>query len=145
MARLRLLIPLRWADMDAYRHVNNVELLRLLEEARVRAFSRPLPGQRPDLLATGIVVARHEVEYLAPLDYRPEPVAVDLWVHDVGGASFELGYEVREPGGEAVYLLATSSMVAYDFATGRPRRLDEAQRSPTISRARVTPSYCPYP
>src|SRR5690625_6644705 len=37
----RLLIELRWGDMDAYGHVNNVTQLRVLEEARVRAFGSP--------------------------------------------------------------------------------------------------------
>ena len=27
-------VPLRWSDMDAYGHVNNVQFLRLLEDAR---------------------------------------------------------------------------------------------------------------
>ena len=128
MARRRLLIHLRWGDMDAYRHVNNVELLRVLEEARVRVFSRPLGADGTTMLATGMVVARHEVEYLATLDYRPEPVAVDLWVHAIGGASFDVGYEVREPDADRVYLRASTALVSYDFAGARPRRLDAAQR-----------------
>ena len=37
----RVLLELRWGDMDAYGHVNNVTQLRLLEEARVRAFGSP--------------------------------------------------------------------------------------------------------
>ena len=38
MARLEVDVQLRWSDMDAYAHVNNVEMLRLLEEARIEAF-----------------------------------------------------------------------------------------------------------
>ena len=38
MPRHRVLTPLRWSDMDAYGHVNNVQFLRLLEDARVIAF-----------------------------------------------------------------------------------------------------------
>ena len=41
MTRLNLAIPLRWSDFDAYAHVNNAEMLRLLEEARIQAFWRP--------------------------------------------------------------------------------------------------------
>ncbi|MGX1474786.1 UNVERIFIED_CONTAM: acyl-CoA thioesterase FadM [Streptomyces canus] len=33
--------PLRWADMDAYGHVNNVVFLRYLEEARIDFLFRP--------------------------------------------------------------------------------------------------------
>jgi acyl-CoA thioester hydrolase len=45
MARLRVAIPLRWSDVDAYAHVNNAEMLRLLEEARIQAFWRPDSGE----------------------------------------------------------------------------------------------------
>ena len=36
--RLHVPIRLRWSDLDAYGHVNNAEMLRLLEEARIQAF-----------------------------------------------------------------------------------------------------------
>ncbi|MFZ2964516.1 MAG: thioesterase family protein, partial [Rhodoglobus sp.] len=38
--RLHLPVTLRWSDLDAYGHVNNAEMLRLLEEARMQAFWR---------------------------------------------------------------------------------------------------------
>jgi len=44
MTRLHVPIPLRWSDFDAYAHVNNAEMLRLLEEARIQAFWRPDEG-----------------------------------------------------------------------------------------------------
>ncbi|NAZ86783.1 acyl-CoA thioesterase [Kineococcus sp. T90] len=119
--------------MDAYRHVNNVEVLRLLEEARVRAFGVPAADGSAPMLATGMVVARHEVDYLLPLDYRPEPVAVELWTGRVGGASFEVRYEVLAPGpeggGERPHVRASTTCVSYDFAAGRPRRLSDAERA----------------
>jgi acyl-CoA thioester hydrolase len=129
VARERVLVSLRWGDMDAYRHVNNVEVMRLLEEARVRAFGVASPDGSAPMLATGMVVAKHTVEYLLPLDYRLEPVAVDLWIGRVGGASFEVDYEVVEPDTPStVYVRASTVCVSYDFAAGRPRRLDPAER-----------------
>lgn len=38
---LRVEIPMRWGDMDAYGHVNNVNLIRLMEEARIAGFGVP--------------------------------------------------------------------------------------------------------
>ena len=38
---IALEIPLRWGDMDAYGHINNVQIVRLMEEARVLAFGIP--------------------------------------------------------------------------------------------------------
>ena len=77
MTRLHVAIQLRWSDFDAYAHVNNAEMLRILEEARIQAFWRPDEGGGP---ATAILdtrpgadtmglIARQEVEHLAPIPY----------------------------------------------------------------------------
>lgn len=124
------LVPLRWSDMDAYGHVNNVQFLRLLEDARVIGIAEWAEG-RPSMLDEGIVVSRHVIEYRAPLTYRPAPVRVDMWVTRVHGAGFDVGYEVRDPDdvGDTLYAVAETGLVLYDFATGRPRRLDPFART----------------
>uniref|UniRef100_UPI0022306FB2 thioesterase family protein n=1 Tax=Proteus mirabilis TaxID=584 RepID=UPI0022306FB2 len=45
MTRLHVAVHLRWGDLDAYGHVNNTSMLKLLEEARVRAFWMPERGE----------------------------------------------------------------------------------------------------
>ena len=116
--------------MDAYGHVNNVQFLRLFEDARVTTF-KDWFGPANTLLDEGILVTRHEIEYLAPLSFRHEPVRVDVWVSDVVGAGFTLAYEMRDPDplGQTRYAVATTGLVAYDFATARPRRLPAPVRS----------------
>lgn len=132
MARQRFMTPLRWSDMDAYGHVNNVQYLRLLEDARVLAFHGHNPEDGGgDLLSTGLIVARHEIDYLTPLTYRPDPVAIDLWVSEIAGANFEMDYEVLDdhvPGKPVIYARAESTMVAYNLDTGRPRRITPSER-----------------
>ncbi|MGH8826576.1 MAG: acyl-CoA thioesterase, partial [Jiangellaceae bacterium] len=80
-------VPLRWADMDAFGHVNNVVYLRYLQEARVDMLFVHAPKHGAEQLASGVVVARHEIAYRAPLHFRAEPVRVDTWVTRVGNAS----------------------------------------------------------
>ncbi len=126
----RVDVPLRWSDMDAYGHVNNVQFLRLLEDARVIAFEQWFGPDR-SLLDEGVVVARHEIEYIAPLDFRHAPITVDIWATKISGASFDLAYEVRDPAkvGMTLYALAETTLVAYDFATVSPRRLRPDERA----------------
>jgi acyl-CoA thioester hydrolase len=131
MASFRTLVPMRWSDMDIYRHINNVQIVRLLEEARVSAFTAwDEPGERP-VLESGVLVARTEIEYLRQLDFRIEPIAIDVWVTKLAGASFDLAYEVREPDDDSPpYARAESTLVMFDLHAGRPRRLNpvEVQR-----------------
>ncbi|MDC7122162.1 acyl-CoA thioesterase [Cellulomonas fimi] len=147
MARLEVPVQLRWSDMDAYAHVNNVEMLRLLEEARIEAFWRhpeAQDGTRPDGTwptavldagpgaQTSTLVARQEIEYLVPLGYRRSPVLVEMWLGHLGGASLDVCYEVRDrpaaDPGSTVYARATTTLVLVDATTGRPRRLGDAER-----------------
>lgn len=121
-------VPLRWSDMDAYGHVNNVQFLRLLEDARILAFAHWF-GRERSVVGEGIIVARHEIEYRAPLLFRIEPIEVAMWVTDLGGAAYDVGYEVRDGGaGSTTYALAETTLVGYDFERERPRRLGDEDR-----------------
>nr|WP_269809880.1 thioesterase family protein [Kineosporia rhizophila] len=126
------MVPLRWSDSDVYGHVNNVMLLRLLEEARVSALEPDfLEGGLSAGAGTGLLVARQEIEYFVPLTWRAAPVAIDLWVTRIGASDFELGYEVLEEGPEGppvVYARAETTLFAFDLAAQRPRRLAELER-----------------
>ena len=126
----RVDVPLRWSDMDAYGHVNNVQFLRLLEDARVIGFQAWF-GQDRTLLNEGVVVARHEIEYLAPLDFRHAPISVDMWATKISGSSFNLAYEVCDPAevGTTLYARAETTVVAYDLVTASPRRLRPDERT----------------
>jgi acyl-CoA thioester hydrolase len=123
--------PLRWADMDALGHVNNVTYVDYLQEARVDVFRVHAPMQGGEELAEGVVVVRHEVDYLTPLAFRRQPVSIDVWVSEVRAASFTLSYEVydEEPdGARVVYLRARSALAPYVFADERPRRITASER-----------------
>ncbi|MEA5455292.1 thioesterase family protein [Sinomonas sp. JGH33] len=131
----QLPLQMRFGDVDSYGHVNNVRFLQFLEDARVHWLREPLPagaisGADPaanmiDFVADDhfTLVGRHEIEYLAPLMYRPTPIGVNLWVTRIGGSSFDLGYSVAERDGSAVYAYAATSMVLVSRSTGRPVRL----------------------
>src|SRR5699024_11445017 len=88
----RIPAHMRWTDLDAYGHVNNAAMLTLLEEARIAAFwsdgsssdgSTAAIGSAATKVLSGgpasdtrTLVARQEIEYLAPLDYSQKPVDV---------------------------------------------------------------------
>ena len=133
MPRTRVLTPLRWSDMDAYGHVNNVQFLRLLEDARVVAFAAAGSDEGGSVVETGLLVARSQIEYLEPLVYRTAPVAIDLWLTDLQAASFDLGYEVLDEAGEGgsrprVYARAETTLVLFDRVHDRPRRMTPPER-----------------
>ncbi|MES1169411.1 MAG: thioesterase family protein [Leifsonia sp.] len=148
MTRLHVPIRLRWSDLDAYGHVNNAEMLRLLEEARIAAFwvtddadpdgeHGPLAGSTAVLdgrpgADTITLIARQEIEYLRPVPYQRNPLDVQLWFGKIGGSSIEVCYEVFSPAssaGQDLYARASAVVVMVDAATGRPVRLTDEQRA----------------
>jgi acyl-CoA thioester hydrolase len=89
------------------------------------------PVSGGEQLAEGVVVVRHEVEFVHPLVFRFEPVRIESWVTQIRAASFTMAYEILDelPGGERrVYLRARSVLSPYVFSLERPRRLGAAER-----------------
>ncbi|MBS1906401.1 MAG: acyl-CoA thioesterase [Actinobacteria bacterium] len=138
--RLHIPIHLRWGDLDAFNHVNNTSMLKLLEEARVRAFWRPGEGEHGPstaVLSSGLdagvltLVARQEIEYLAPVPYQRHPLEVQMWFGKLGGSSIEVCYEVYNDTAfeeRVLYARSTAVIVLVDAATGRPTRISPEMR-----------------
>jgi acyl-CoA thioester hydrolase len=116
--------------MDLLGHVNNVTYVDYLQEARVDMLRVHPPVSGGEELADGVVVVRHEVRYLHPLVFRPEPVSIEIWVTELRAATFTLAYEVFDetPDGRRVYLQARSVLTPYVFAGEHPRRLTAGER-----------------
>lgn len=139
--RIHVPIHLRWGDLDAYNHVNNATMLKLLEEARVRVFWSPAVGEEaPDtaVIEAGIdateltLIARQEIEYLRPIPYGREPLDIQMWFGALGGSSVEVCYEIFSPRGDdaqTLYARASSSVVLVDAETFRPTRLSDRMRT----------------
>lgn len=141
MTRIHVAIPLRWSDFDAYAHVNNAEMLRLLEEARIEAFWRPDSADHPAAPTAVLdarpgaevitLIARQEIEYLAPIPYQRTPIDVELWIGRIGGASLDICYELYSPPGvspRVLYTRAMTTLVMAGVPDGRPRRISDELR-----------------
>ena len=131
VSRFHYRCPMRWGDLDAQGHVNNAVLLEYLQEARVEFL---LTGREVmhQLLATGVLVASHQVEYLAPIGFDGSPVELELWVESVGGSRFELGYEISHA--HRLTGRARTVGVAYDLTRGSLRRLLPEERAEFAAR-----------
>lgn len=122
MARFVYDCHMRWGDMDAYAHVNNTAYVTYLEQARVAMFY----DRYGATMAQGSVIARHEIDYLRPVVYHPEPLRIELWVDEIRGASFRVRYEVYD--GDTLATRGTTRCVPFDFTSDRPRRLTPHER-----------------
>jgi acyl-CoA thioester hydrolase len=106
-------VQLRWGDMDAMAHINNVVYFRLMEEARIQWFAQmgfsTLPqGEAP-------ILAHASCDFMRALNY-PGDAVVTQQVTRVGRSSIEMQVRIEhaaEPGVE--YARGRCVVVWYDY------------------------------
>jgi len=125
VAALTIPVHLRWGDMDIFKHINNVAYVGYLEDARVSLLANA--GFAPDLDGFGQLVVRHEIDYVKPLVFQPEPIEMTVWIESMGNSSYVIGYSMHDGGVE--YLRAKTTMVCMDLELGRPGRIPAELRA----------------
>jgi acyl-CoA thioester hydrolase len=117
---------MRWSDMDAYQHINNVAFLGYFEMARVSLFfEHPTHDERTGM-RRGLVVVGHDIQYKRSVVYDAEPLEVQIWVSGIRAASFSCHYEAFDHGQLAV--TGSTVLAPFDFSLGRPRRLSPGEK-----------------
>ena len=109
-------IEVRFADLDAYGHVNNAVYFTYFETARTRLFLEPFQALgRQGLL---LLVVRAECDYQKPIELT-DRVVVDLVVDRVGRSSFDLAYTLHNGAG-TIFATAKTVMVCFNAKLGKP-------------------------
>lgn len=133
-------VPLRWGDMDAYHHVNNVQIARIMEEARIAVFGPPpaAPGaegaDKPIPLFTALpegtqaLIAENHIKYRAPLPYRRTPATVQVWVDKVTAASISIQYRILDGETGQRCVDASTVLAFFNAPEGRIVRVSADQR-----------------
>ena len=117
-------IEIRWADIDAYRHVNNAVYATYLEECRDEWLERVL-GPAGDVW--DFVLARVAIDFRRELRQEDDTVLVRCRLERIGSSSVTLREEIRTASGE-LSAEAEAVLVARDQASGRSRPLLERER-----------------
>ena len=114
----------RFGDLDAMRHVNNVAFLTFFEDARI-AYVRTLLGddpiQRGDF---GFIFAECRINYRSPAFFGEE-IRTYVRPGEVARSSLRIEFEMRAAGDERVLAEGYGVLVGYDYAAGRSRPLPE--------------------
>jgi acyl-CoA thioester hydrolase len=105
----------RWGDLDAFGHVNNATYLVYAQEARF-AWSKMIE----------MVVARAEVDFIAPIYTGDIYIDVEIWVNKIGNSSFGLTYEMKN--GDELLARIKTVQVAVSMDTKKSRPLKDSER-----------------
>jgi acyl-CoA thioester hydrolase len=118
---------IRWDDIDAFGHVNNAKYLTYIQEARFQwsFYQYASKSETPTLVE--MVVARAEVDYIAPIYEGGRFYDINLWVESIGNSSFTMGYEVVGDNG-LVHAKVKTVQVAVSMETKKSRPLTDKER-----------------
>ena len=99
----------RWGDLDAFGHVNNSTYLIFAQEARY-AWSKMIE----------MVVARAEVDFIAPIYIGDIYIDVEIWVNKIGTSSFGVTYEMKYENELLAVVKTVQVTVSMDTKKSRP-------------------------
>ncbi len=124
-------LEVRWADMDAFGHVNNAKYFTYCESARVRYFDAVGLDDYRDA-GQGPTVVTACFNFLRQVHY-PATLEVGARVTEISKRSFTLDYVLLRQGTDEIVADASTIIAWIDFSAGKsvalPPELREKIRS----------------
>ncbi len=118
----------RFGDLDAMQHLNNVEFLRFFETARIEFIGTLAPGHAPTSPnAFGFIFAECHIRYLSPASFG-EDIRTFVWPAELKRSSLKLGFEMRVDADDRAVADGWGTLVGYDYTAGRSQPIPDALR-----------------
>ncbi|MBS1868702.1 MAG: acyl-CoA thioesterase [Actinobacteria bacterium] len=116
---------IRFGDVDAMRHLNNVAALGFFEDARVQFLARLIGDDPTTRRGFGLIFAELRVNYRAPAFYDEE-IRTCVRPAKVARSSVQLAFEMHAVSDERLVAEGYGVVVGYDYAAGRSKPLPES-------------------
>jgi acyl-CoA thioester hydrolase len=119
----------RFGDLDAMRHLNNVVFLRYFETARIAYIRNLLPEHdpaQPESEQFGLIFAECHINYRSPV-YFDQEVNVECSIGEVRRSAFQVLFAMRV--GERLAAEGYGWLVGFDYAAEKSTPLPERFRA----------------
>jgi acyl-CoA thioester hydrolase len=118
----------RFGDLDAMGHLNNVEFLRFFETGRIAYIQSLAPGHSPtDRSRFGFIFAECHITYRAPAFFDDE-LRIFIEPGEVRRTSVRLDFRMVREGDGRLVADGYGVLVGYDYAAGRAQPVPDALR-----------------
>jgi acyl-CoA thioester hydrolase len=116
----------RFADLDARGHLNNVAFLQFVEAARIAFLREVDPSYDPTRPSDDdTIVARTGIDYRAPVEFEEE-IHTLVRASEVERNKARLDFEMRAARDGRLLAEAHNVVVGYSYASGEAAPLNEA-------------------
>jgi acyl-CoA thioester hydrolase len=118
----------RFGDLDAMRHLNNVVFLRYFETARIAYIRKLMPSHdpaQPEADPFGLIFAECHIDYRSPV-YFDEEVDVECSIGEVRRSAFQVLFTMRVS--DRVAADGYGWLVGFDYAAEKSTVLPDSFR-----------------
>jgi acyl-CoA thioester hydrolase len=125
----------RFGDLDANRHLNNVVFLRYFETARIAFIRGLLPVHdptQPEGEGFGMIFAECHINYRSPV-YFDEEVAIECEIGEVRRSAFQVLFTMRVD--ERLAAEGYGWLVGFDYASEKAAPLPDTFRELLVDAA----------
>ena len=118
----------RFGDLDAMQHMNNVEYLRFFETARIDYLRSLVPEHAPTARRQlGFIFAECHIAYRSPAHFDEE-IRTFIRPADLKDKSLKLEFEMRAEGDGRLVAEGWGTLVGYDYEAGRAATIPDELR-----------------
>jgi acyl-CoA thioester hydrolase len=119
----------RFGDLDAMQHMNNVEFLRFFETARIDYLISVAPEHNPGSRTQfGFIFAECHIAYRSPAHFGEE-IRTFVWPGELRRSSIRLDFEMRCESDDRLVAEGYGVLVGYDYHAGKAQPVpDELRR-----------------
>jgi acyl-CoA thioester hydrolase len=120
-------VAMRWGEMDALGHMNNVSYLRYFEEARISWFESLDIAYQAN--GEGPILGTITCKYIKPAIY-PLELEITTYVGNAGNSSFRMWHELYNAKDPTERFAEVEAVLVWiDIAEGRSRPMPDWMRS----------------
>jgi len=120
-------MEVRWGDMDAFNHVNNVSYLRYFESGRIAYFEALDLADFFGTNGVGPILAETSCRYKFPLTY-PDRISVGTRSNNLGTDRFDQQYIVVSHRYGRVAATGDGTIVTFDYTANRKSPIPDKVR-----------------
>ena len=124
----------RFRDLDAMRHVNNVAFVALMEDARMEYWKALTRVQ--DLKGINFILAEVSCRYLSPA-YLGETIRIGIRASKMSTKSFQFEYRMEDKASGRLITEGSSVQVMYDYKQKKTMPLEQKMRDAVASLEQV--------
>lgn len=125
---VRIEVPVRWGDMDAFGHVNNTVFFRFFESVRIEYLRAIDFAEGGDTAGIGPILASTHCRFRRPLGF-PDTVLVGARTTEVAEDRFTMEYRIVSGVTGEVAADGGGVVVSYDYGSGSKAPIPGAVRA----------------